>query len=242
MLALGFDTATPWGTMALLENGEIIFEISLKAGKGSGEYLLALLQSLLKKSERRIADLDLIAVGTGPGSYTGIRIGLAAAKGLAVALHNKVYGLSTLRIIAENARYASDWIAPVIDARRGYVYTALYQNKAEELKIVEAPTLIPAVEFGLQLAGLPAVMLCGDGSKIHQTIWNKYPNLKIGPVDWDRPSGSAAARIGCKEFAWQTGTDIFQLIPCYLRKVEAEVRLEEKLHAAQNRPNESRGS
>jgi tRNA threonylcarbamoyladenosine biosynthesis protein TsaB len=242
MLALGFDTATPWGTMALIEDEEVVFEISLKAGKGSGEYLLALLQTLFKKSQRKIADLNLIAVGTGPGSYTGIRVGLATAKGLVEGLNISTYGLSTLRIIAENARCVSGWIAPVIDARRGYVYTALYQNNADELMELEAPIVIPATEWALRISSFPTVMICGDGSKIHQATWSNYPNLKIAPVDWERPLGSAAARIGCKEFDLQSGTDLFQLIPCYLRKVEAEVLLEERLNAAQNRTDARRGS
>lgn len=239
MLTLGYDTATPWGTMALIEDGEIIFEISLKAGKGSGEYLLALLQTLLKKTERKIADLDLISVGNGPGSYTGIRVGLAAAKGLSEGVHNRVYGLSTLRIIAENARYTSDLIASVIDARRGNVYAALYRNSNEELANIEGPMIINANEFALRIADLPSVMLCGDGSKIHQAIWNKYTNLKIAPTDWDRPLGSTAARIGCKEFILQTGS-MGQLVPCYLRKVEAEVRLEESLCNPKSKQCESK--
>jgi tRNA threonylcarbamoyladenosine biosynthesis protein TsaB len=230
MLTLGYDTATPWGTMALIEDEEIIFEISLKIGKGSGEYLLALLQTLLKKAQRKIADLDLIAVGTGPGSYTGIRIGLAAAKGLAAGAQISVYGLSTLRIIAENARYNSEeWVASLIDARHGFVYGALYQNNNGQLTTVETPLFISAEEFAVRLSDLPAVMLCGDGSRIYSTIWNQYSNFRVAPVDWDRPSGTAAARIGCKEFRLQSRTDLALLVPCYLRKVEAELRLEESL-------------
>jgi hypothetical protein len=87
--------------------------------------------------------------------------------------------------------------------------------------------LINAVEFSLKIANLPTVMLCGDGSKILKSVWNKYANLKIAPADWDRPLGSAAARIGCQEFKFQN-SNIQQLIPCYLRKVEAEERLEER--------------
>jgi tRNA threonylcarbamoyladenosine biosynthesis protein TsaB len=248
MLILGLDTATPWGTMALVEDEETIFEVSLKAGKGSGEYLLALLQTLLKKAERSITDLDLISVGTGPGSYTGIRVGLAAAKGLAAGINNRVYGLSTLRIIAENACYASELIAAVMDARRDNIYAALYQNHNGELKNIEAPMIVPAAEFAAKIADLPSVMLCGDGSKVHRTIWNQYANLKIAPAGWDRPLGSIAARIGRKEFLFQTAINrsesqsseplykenVGQLVPCYLRKVEAEVRLEEGRNATSN--------
>jgi tRNA threonylcarbamoyladenosine biosynthesis protein TsaB len=227
MLILGYDTATPWGTMALIEEETIIFEISLKIGKGSSEYLFALLQNLLKKAHRKIADIDLIAVGTGPGSYTGIRIGLAGAKGLAAGSQIPVYGLSTLRIIAENAHYNSQWIASLIDARHGFVYAALYQNNNGQLTTAEAPLFISAQELAVRLLDLPAVMLCGDGSKIYSAIWNQYSNFKIAPIDWDRPSGTAAARIGCKEFQIQNQTDLALLVPCYLRKVEAELRLEE---------------
>ncbi len=231
MLILGFDTATPWGTMALLENDQVIFEISLRAGKGSGEYLLALLQTLLKKAGRKISDIDLITVGTGPGSYTGIRIGLAAAKGLALGTNTKVFGISTLRIIAENARHDSEWIAPLIDARHDFVYAALYQNINQQLQAVETPLYISVKDFACRLNSIPSVILCGDGSKSYQKIWEQYPNLKAAPSDWDRPYGIAAARIGFSSLnqEQQLQMDPEQLIPCYLRKVEAELRLEEGL-------------
>jgi tRNA threonylcarbamoyladenosine biosynthesis protein TsaB len=246
MLILGFDTATPWGTIALVEDDQPIFEISLKAGKGSGEYLLALLDTLLKKTRRKIADLDLISVGTGPGSYTGIRVGLAAAQGLAAARQIKVYGPSTLRIIAENARFAAEWIAPVMDARHGYVYSALYRNCDGNLMIHEAPARLLAEELTNRLADLPNVMLCGDGGKCYTDIWNSHSNLQIAPAEWDRPSGTVAARIGAKKLSLQPEAqlnfDFSDLTPCYLRKVEAEVHLEESLNATQNRIDENRGS
>ncbi len=229
MLILGFDTATPWGTMALLENNQVIFEISLRAGKGSGEYLLALLQNLLKKSERSVSEIDLITVGTGPGSYTGIRIGLAAAKGLALGTNIKVFGINTLRIIAENARRDSEWIASLIDARHGFVYAALFQNRNQQLETIESPLYISAEDFALRLSSIPSVMLCGDGSKSYQKMWGNYSHLNIAPVDWDRPYGTSAARIGFSSLEQQLPMAPEHLIPCYLRKVEAELRLEESL-------------
>jgi tRNA threonylcarbamoyladenosine biosynthesis protein TsaB len=231
MLILGLDTATSWGTMALLENDQVIFEVSLRAGKGSGEYLLSLLQTLLKKAERKISDIDLITVGTGPGSYTGIRIGLAAAKGLALGTNIKVFGISTLRIIAENARRDSEWIAAMLDARHGFVYAALYQNVNQELQTIESPLYISAEDFALRLEPIPSIILCGDGSKNYQNIWERYPHFKTARTDWDRPYGSSAARIGFLNLNQgnQFQMNPEQLIPCYLRKVEAELRLEESL-------------
>jgi tRNA threonylcarbamoyladenosine biosynthesis protein TsaB len=230
MLILGIDTATPWGTIALGEGEEIIFEISLKAGKGGGEYLLSILEQFIGKSGRKLGDLDLIAVGTGPGSYTGIRVGLAAVKGLSAGLNVPVFGMNTLRILAENLRNTSEWIAPVIDARRGEVYAALYRNTAEGIVEVDGPATILAGEFARKLGKLPQVVVCGDGSKIYQEIWSDYPGASIAPPAWDRPLASQAIRIAWREWNPQH-LPLDDLTPGYLRRVEAEIRLEEKLHA-----------
>ena len=176
----------------------------------------------------------MIVVGTGPGSYTGIRVGLAAAKGLGEALEVPVYGLNTLRIIAENAGYSNEWIASVLDARRGEVYAAFYHNNNGNIETVETS----AEKFSSALAKFPQVLICGNAGKIYRQTWLKYPNLTLAPIDWDRPFGYHAARIGLEEFN-KTKTSSEQLTPCYLRKVEAELRLEEKLNATQNRTDES---
>ena len=86
MLILGLDTATPWGSMALCEDEEVVAELSLRVPRGGGEFLLGLLDMVIVKTGYRLEQLDLIAVGIGPGSYTGIRVGLAAVKGLTAGL------------------------------------------------------------------------------------------------------------------------------------------------------------
>ncbi len=234
MLILGMDTATAWGSMALLEDEEIILEVSLKAMKGGGEYLLAVLAMMTAKTGHKLNELQLIAVGTGPGSYTGIRVGLAAAKGLAVALGIPVVALSTLRILAENGRYAADWVAPMIDARRGEIYTALYQSTAEGLLPVIRPEAIAATAFREKVATLPAVLLCGDGGKNYPEVWNGASQLRIGPKAWDRPMAGLAGLLGQSD--WRNGLAQHPelLLPSYLRRVEAEVRLEEKAHGNNN--------
>lgn len=233
MLILGLDTTTPWGTIALVSEGETVFEISLNVGKGGGEYLLSSLDLLMKRTSRKISDIDLIAVGTGPGSYTGIRVGLATAKGLAEGLHIPVQGVSTLRVIAENAHYTSDWIASVIDARRGDVYAALYQRTPKGLSEIESPIAISANEFVAKLVDLNHIMFCGNGSKVYQSVWSQHPGCQIAPVDWDHPLGSQVARVASQDLK-QNQSDPVELAPCYLRKVEAEVRWEEGLRGNQN--------
>jgi tRNA threonylcarbamoyladenosine biosynthesis protein TsaB len=236
MLILGIDTATPWGTIALSEDGKPILELALQIGKGSGEHLLALLQHVLAKTGRNPAQLDLIAVGTGPGSYTGIRIGLATVAGLAEGLQIPIYGLNTLRIIAENAGYGreSGMVAVALDARRTEVYAALYRIDTGGLREILAPRTIRADQFAIQLGALDRVTLCGDGGKNYRAIFATVPTVDLAPVHWDRPSAGLAAEIARRNWDPMRTTSEANLAPEYLRKVEAELRLEEKLRGAKN--------
>lgn len=244
MLILGIDTATPWGTVALYDDNthkdeEIIFEITFKTGRGGGEYLFSTLGNFIKKAGRNFTDIDLIAVGTGPGSYTGIRVGLAAVKGLAEGLQKPVLGINTLRIIAENARFtSSDYIGAVIDARRGQVYAAFYRNTGTGLQELQEPRIIGAWEFAAGLADSAPIIVCGDGSKVYQDIWNLH-KINTGPRDWDRPSAGKLAQIASKEWDPSFQSNLTELKACYLQRVEAEIRLEEKLHAVNRQPNEN---
>jgi tRNA threonylcarbamoyladenosine biosynthesis protein TsaB len=230
MLILGIETATPWGGLALCQDDEILAELSLKTGRGSGEYLLALLPTLMQKTGYALSQLELVAVGTGPGSYTGIRIGLAAAQGISAGIGVPLHGVGTLRTIAENARHCGAWIAAAIDARRGEVYGALYQGNGGVLTEVERPHPVKASEFAVRLGVLPEVWLCGNGGKVYSEVWATNPNIRIAPGGWDRPSAALTAQIALAE--WQIGSHV-ELTADYLRRVEAEVRLEEKMREDQ---------
>lgn len=240
MLILGIDTATPWGAMALGDETEVYFEISLKSGKGGGEYLLSILSQFMAKSGKNLNEVNLIAVGTGPGSYTGIRVGLAAVQGLAEGLKIPVIGFDTLRIIAENGCQTGHWVAAVIDARRGSVYAALYQNSTQGLKEYLAPCYCEVEIFAKQLSGLNNVLVCGDGAVKYKEIWEKNASAKIGPSAWNRPSAANIVRLAAQQWDSKPKTDIKELSPCYLRKVEAEVHLEEQLNADRSCSDEIR--
>lgn len=234
MLILGLDTATPWGALALGDETDVFLEISLHSGKGGGEYLLSILNQMLAKTGRSLREVELIAAGTGPGSYTGIRVGLAAAQGLAEGLKVPVLGVDTLRIIAENAVFAGEWVAAVIDARRGSVYAALYQNGAHGLQEYWPPCYTDAESFASKLTELPGVIICGDGSKSYRRIWERIPGLRVGPATWDRPLAANLIQIAARLRAAGITEAGFGLSPFYLRRVEAEVRLEGRMNADQD--------
>lgn len=239
MLILGIDTATPWGTMALCDDEQVIFEVSLHKLKGGGEYLLAFLQKLMSEVNKDFHDIQLIATGTGPGSYTGIRVGLAAVAGLAEGLNIPVFGINTLKILAENCRLAASWIAPAINARRGEIYAALYQSVDDGLKEIIPPASVEARLFGESLSNYPQIIMCGDGSKEYFNIWDGYNNIKIAPYFWDRPMAVMAAQIALREWT-SPQAPIPWVEPSYLKRVEAEVRLEEKQDGRKNpcQPND----
>lgn len=238
MLILGLETATPWGTIALGDEKELFFEIGLKSGKGGGEYLLALLERFIDRSGKDLGEVGLIAVGTGPGSYTGIRVGLAAIQALAEALKIPAIGINTLRIIADNCIGAAEWVAVTIDARRGFVYAALYHNEPDGLKDYWPPGYIEAQSFFKKLAALSGVIVCGDGSKIYRDLWEQATGIKVSPSYWDIPKAANLIQIAANQWRPEMKFDLANLSPCYLRKVEAEVRLEERLNADQSNSDE----
>ncbi|HYH04760.1 MAG TPA: tRNA (adenosine(37)-N6)-threonylcarbamoyltransferase complex dimerization subunit type 1 TsaB [Bacillota bacterium] len=232
MLILGIDTATPWGSLALAEDDELIFEVSLKVAKGGGEYLISIMDRLFEKAGRRLADLTLIATGVGPGSYTGIRVGLATVAGLAEALAIPVFGINTLRIVAENARYNKKGVAVALDARRGEVYGAFYQCETAGVKEILTPQAIKAEQFAVNLKGYEGVILCGDGGKRYRDVFERVTGLEIAPERWDRPLAGLAIEVARQEWRGPETAELRSLIPEYLKKVEAEIRLEEKLGGA----------
>ncbi len=242
MLILSLDSATPWGAIALGDETEIYFEISVKSGKGGGEYLLSILNQFIAKSGKNLSEIDLIAAGTGPGSYTGIRVGLAAVQGLAEGLKVPVMGIDTLRIIAENGCHAGDWVAVVIDARRGSVYAGLYHNSDQGLKEYLPPCYTDVESFSRKLTEFTNVLVCGDGSKKYRETWIKNPLVKVGPATWDRPSAANLIRIAAQRWNPENRTILEGLNPCYLRKVEAEARLGERINADQCCSDETRRS
>jgi tRNA threonylcarbamoyladenosine biosynthesis protein TsaB len=139
---LALDTAGPVGSLALLEDGNLIEEIDLRAPDGLGEILLGRLETLLDHAGWPIGSIDLFAAGHGPGTFTGVRVGLTSIKGLASACGKPVCGVSNLQAVAS---FGSGPIrAAAIDARRGDVYSGLYNDR---LELLEPEVVMPMDEW-----------------------------------------------------------------------------------------------
>ena len=138
-MTLAIDITTASGSLALTSGGHLLEEFTLEAPTGYGEIIFAAIDGLLKRHSATIHNVDLIAVATGPGTFTGVRMGLTLAQGLAEALDIPVCGVSNLKALAHTG--TGPQRAPVLDARRGQYYTAVYSESGQLIQPERLQTL-----------------------------------------------------------------------------------------------------
>lgn len=224
MRILAFESSAKAASVALLQDGQLLAESYLNCGLTHSRTLTQLAQELLATCELPVRSLDAVACAAGPGSFTGIRIGVAAAKGLAWGAELPCYGVSTLEAMAHLAAAPQDTICAVMDARRAQVYNALFSNAAGTLRRLTEDRAIALEELAQELAGRAGrIYLVGDGAALcYQTLCGRLPALYLPPEPYrqQRASGVALA-------AWilaEAGVEApaAELVPNYLRLSQAE--------------------
>lgn len=199
------DTTSEWGSLAVVRNGALIEELPVHSPEGFGGVLFSQIQALLARQGLRIADVDCFATATGPGSFTGVRISITAAKGLAESAGKLVAGVSNLQAIAWYG--TSPLRAAVIDARRGEVYGGLYDSGLRE---VRPEAVMPPERW---FASLP------EGCEILSNEAEKFPMAKAVP----RALAGAIGMIA----AGMTHVDPAVLDANYVRRSDAELMWKE---------------
>ena len=146
---LGIDTTAEYGSVALVEKDRVVAAATFEGGRKHAVQLFGVVESLLKNMGRALGDMDVFAVATGPGSFTGIRVGLAAVKGWAEGLQKPVVGISVLDAIAASGEPSTPWIVPVLNAQRGDVYAAFYNSPSakDDYQLIGEPHLLKASEL-----------------------------------------------------------------------------------------------
>jgi tRNA threonylcarbamoyladenosine biosynthesis protein TsaB len=178
-LILQIDTATEHASICLSKDGKSLNQLVSADQKNHGSFLQPAIQKLMQVAGYALKELDAVAVTEGPGSYTGLRVGLASAKGLCYALDKPLITINTLKLIAvsainEQALAASDcWFVPMIDARRMEVFTAIYNS---QLAFIDTPTakILDEHSFQLELEK-KLLVFCGSGSAKFKAIC-QHPN------------------------------------------------------------------
>ena len=222
-LILHLETATTVCSVALAEQGKIIDYHEINEGYKHDESLVFFVQQLLLKNNIKTQDLQAIAVSAGPGSYTGLRIGVSAAKGFCAALNIPLITLSTLHILAEafvaTHPHFDGLLAPMLDARRMEVYTALFTNNLERLT-PDAPLVVDNSAFSTQLLNQKIAFFGNGALKCQETITHSNANFTANI--------EVSARYMCqaayKAYQKQVFADLAYFEPYYLKPFQAGVK------------------
>lgn len=229
MLILALDSTAIVASVALCRDETPIASFTVKNGNTHSETLLPMVEAVLRAANVKATDIDLFACSTGPGSFTGVRIGAATVKGLAFGREVCCLGVSTLEALAENAVPFEGLICPVMNARRAQVYNALFTCKDGALHRLCPDRAISVAELEEELLrdGRPFV-LCGDGVAEYASNAKKTASVPISSLLTDQCAISVA-RVAYRRFlAGERGTDT-ALNPVYLRMPQAERERLERL-------------
>lgn len=216
MKILGVDTSTPIGSVGLIDGENFVGEHSLNIVQTHSSRLIPTIDQILKWANLTVHELDACAVGIGPGSFTGVRIGVGAAKALCYAIRKPIVGVSTLAAVADNLRYTNTLICPVLDARRNEIYGAVFHG-GERLERKSDDLCVPIEAFLERVSG-PAVFV-GDGLKRYASaILKRFgENAILASAAFNVPRGSNIARLGYERILNGRTDDYFSLTPNYVR-------------------------
>ena len=183
MKILAFETSAKAASVALLEKGKLLGESYQNTGLTHSQTLMVMAEDLLKACNLTAKDVEAVAVAAGPGSFTGVRIGVAAAKGFAWGAELPCYGVSTLEAMARNLGIYQGYVVPAMDARRSQVYTAIFHVQKGALTRVEADMAISLAELGERIKNFSEpVFLVGDGATLcYNTLLEEVPGLVLPP-------------------------------------------------------------
>lgn len=223
MIILALDSTAQTGTVALCRDEKLVASFTLNTGNTHSETLLPSVEAVLKLGDMTVNDVDLFAISKGPGSFTGVRIGAATAKGMAFGKDKPCIGVSTLEALAYNLRGFRGIACPVMNARRSQVYNALFRvenGKIERLCPDRAIALSDLAEE-LSAFGDTPVYLSGDGYDMtREALANR--NLGNTPEELIYQSGYSVAMCALAAFEAGERTTDTELVPTYLRLPQAE--------------------
>lgn len=228
MRILAIDTSTKSGSVAIWEGNNLLAETLLNINVTHSETLLLTLQDMLRQTNLFMDDIGLFALTMGPGSFTGIRIGVSTVKGFALASGKPVVGISTLEAMAWNFPFSSFQVVPFLDARRSEVYSARFVWKEGGFKRLDEDSA-KAPEEVLDSIDSEAILV-GDGVEKYRNLINEKLGSKarVAPSSHAFVRASIIAFLAREKYSKEDFLDLDSFIPLYLRRSEAEVNREKE--------------
>lgn len=224
MKVVGIDTATMMGSVGIIDDDRPLGQVSLNVDTTHSERLMDAIAGLMECVRITLDQIDCLAISIGPGSFTGLRIGLGTVKGLSMASGKRVVPVSTLEALARNTPFCRHLICPILDAKKSEVYTALfkYADDGSMIRLTDDVVISP----GLLMERInEPVMFTGDAVYVYRDMLKKQWGdlVYFAPANTILPSGISIAMIGLQNFRnGMAGSD--SLVPIYIRKSEAEIK------------------
>lgn len=229
MRILAVDTSTQTEGVAALDGDTVRAVIHTTNTQTHARRLMSTVDATLKMAGMGINDFDGFAVTTGPGSFTGLRIGIGAVKGFALATDKPVVGVSTLEALAGGVPGFRGRVCPVLDARKGQIYTALYECRGEDREVIE-PACVADPEQWLSRIDPPCLFV-GDGLHAYKGFIEETrgPEPQYAPACFNTLNACVVGQIGRREFERGNTVQVDRLTPLYIRKSDAEIKLEKAM-------------
>lgn len=229
---LAIDTSAKPVSCAVVRNGQILGSFYANTGLTHSQTLMVMLENVLNISGLAVEQLDALAVNAGPGSFTGVRIGVSAVKGLAFTHKKPCVSVSTLESMAENVAAGNALICGVMDARCQQVYTALFERtEAGETVRLTEDEAISLTDLAARLAEKKRpIILVGDGAEMcYNVLKEQVPCLSLAPPSVRFQNAAATAVVAHRYFEQGVTVSAEELLPIYLRLPQAERELNSRL-------------
>ncbi len=236
MKILSLDSATEAATCAVIEDNKLLGEITFNYKKQHSILVMSMIDKLLKNLKTDINSLDGFVVSKGPGSFTGLRIGVSTIKGLSQGTGKPFVGVSSLDALAYNLAYTDGIICPIIDALRNNVYTGLYTFVDNKLQLI-GDHMIISIDDLISLINDKNHKVCFIGDAIYkfkEKLIDSIKDVRFAPAHLNVVKASSLGEIGLNLLNLGVCDDLYTFSPLYLRKSQAEREYEKKMESLAN--------
>ena len=230
MKILGIDTSTMAANVAVLEDDKLICEYTINTKKTHSQKLMPMIENMLKLSDIEIKDIDAIGICVGPGSFTGLRIGMATAKAMAHVNNIPLIGVNSLEILGANMDFCNKKICSILDAQRNQVYTCKYIVEDNKSKSLEEIKIMPIDDLLQELSDTNEEwVIVGEATYKYKEKIESIPNIYVSLPANNITKASSLCVIAKDKFEQNREVhNCYDINPMYIRKSQAEEQYEEK--------------
>ncbi|MGH2728577.1 MAG: tRNA (adenosine(37)-N6)-threonylcarbamoyltransferase complex dimerization subunit type 1 TsaB [Actinomycetota bacterium] len=226
MLVLGIETSTAVSSVAIGSEQGIVGSAQLGRGKGHEQFVVPAIRFILEQAEVPVRQLAGVAVGVGPGLFTGMRVGVATAKTMAQALRIPIIGIPSLDLLAYSVRHSPRLICACVDARRGEIFSSFYRQVPGGVQRLSEYQAWPPARLADEVqARSDEVLFVGDGALVYRDKLNAA-RAEFASQAQAFPTASALVELAIPRFVREDTDPLLELEPLYVRKTDAEIAWE----------------